>query len=276
MKVSAAVMTAALVFTVALAPVPAPAADADPVVAKVNGATIKRSEVKEAYDHLPEQYHQIPLEQIFPALINNLIDTKLAAAAGRKAKLDKTPEFKASMAAFADRLLGSSVIEKEVGKKVTDAAVKAKYEETVKAMGGQTEVHARHILVKTEDEAKAVIKELAGGADFAELAKKRSTGPSGPNGGDLGFFGKGQMVPEFDKAVFSMKKGEVTQAPVKTQFGWHVIKVEETRVQQPPAFEDMAPQIRETLSREAGNTYIQGLREGAKIERFNLDGTPAK
>ena len=148
MKVSAALMTAALTLTVAFAPQPAPAADANPVVATVNGAKIKRSDVQDAYEHLPAQYRQMSLQQIYPALLNNLIDTKLAAAAARKAKLDKTPEYKAELKSFEDRLLGSTFVQKEVEKQVTDAAIKANYDKTVKGMSGKEEIHARHILVK--------------------------------------------------------------------------------------------------------------------------------
>ncbi|MAO56173.1 MAG: peptidylprolyl isomerase [Rhodospirillaceae bacterium] len=257
-----------------LASGPAQAAD-DPVVATVNGTKIMRSDVTQAYGQLPDQYKQVPFEQIFPALLDSLIDTKLAAGAARKAKIDETPAFQAELQGFTERLLGSTLIQREVETKVTDAAVKARYDEVTKEMGGKSEIHARHILLKTEDEAKAVIKDLAGGADFAETAKKKSTGPSGPNGGDLGYFGQGQMVPEFEKAAFALDKGGMTDAPVKTQFGWHVIKVEDKRTQQPPTFAEMEPQIRQSMMREAGAAFTQGLREDAKIQRFNLDGTPA-
>ena len=258
-----------------LASGPAQAAN-DPVVATVNGTKIMRSDVTQAYGQLPDQYKQVPFEQIFPALLDSLIDTKLAAGAARKAKIDETPAFKAELQGFTERLLGSTLIQREVETKVTDAAVKARYDEVTKEMGGKSEIHARHILLKTEDEAKAVIKELAGGADFAETAKKKSTGPSGPNGGDLGYFGQGQMVPEFEKAAFALDKGGMTDAPVQTQFGWHVIKVEDKRTKQPPTFAEMEPQIRQSMMREAGAAFTQGLREDAKIQRFNLDGTPAK
>ncbi|HAD88091.1 MAG TPA: peptidylprolyl isomerase [Rhodospirillaceae bacterium] len=258
-----------------LASGPAQAAN-DPVVATVNGTKIMRSDVTQAYGQLPDQYKQVPFEQIFPALLDSLIDTKLAAGAARKAKIDETPAFKAELQGFTERLLGSTLIQREVETKVTDAAVKARYDEVTKEMGGKAEIHARHILLKTEDEAKAVIKELAGGADFAETAKKKSTGPSGPNGGDLGYFGQGQMVPEFEKAAFALDKGGMTDAPVQTQFGWHVIKVEDKRTKQPPTFAEMEPQIRQSMMREAGAAFTQGLREDAKIQRFNLDGTPAK
>ncbi len=259
----------------AVSGVPALAQD-DPVVAVINGEKIMRSDLVAAYGNLPPQYQQVPLEQLFPALVNSIIDTKLAAAEARKQNLHETEDFKREIASFTERLLGSMIIQQNVEKAVSEDTVKARYAQVVGEMGDQSQVHARHILVKTEDEAKAVIKKLDGGADFADLAKKRSTGPSGANGGDLGFFGKGQMVPAFEKAAFALDKGAVTKAPVQTQFGWHVIKVEDKRSQTPPSLEEMAPQIRQSLAQEAGAAYAQGLREGAKIERFNFDGSLAK
>lgn len=254
---------------------PALAAD-DPVVATVNGAKIHRSQLTEAYSRLPAQYQQVPIEQLFPALLDSMIDAKLAAEQAVKEKVHETEAFKAELEAFKERLLGSTLIQNMVDAKVTVEAVSQRYATVVKDMAGQVEVHARHILVKTEEEAKAVIKDLSGGADFADLAKKKSTGPSGPNGGDLGYFGKGQMVPEFEKAAFAMDKGGVTKAPVQTQFGWHVIKVEDKRTQEAPSLEEMEPQIRQSLTREIGAEVTKDLRGSAKIERFNLDGTPVK
>jgi peptidyl-prolyl cis-trans isomerase C len=121
-----------------------------------------------------------------------------------------------------------------------------------------------------------VIKELQDGGDFAEVAKTRSKGPSGPNGGDLGFFGEGQMVPAFSKIAFAMKAGETTDEPVQTQFGWHVIKVEARRKVEPETLENSQEQLRIALSRQIGSAFLKGLRETATVERFNLDGTPMK
>ncbi|MBT5297433.1 MAG: hypothetical protein HOB37_00240 [Rhodospirillaceae bacterium] len=157
---------------------------------------------------------------------------------------------------------------------ITEDAVRARYDKMVAGKSGAEEVHARHILVKTEDEAKAIIKDLKGGADFETLAKEKSTGPSGPNGGDLGFFAKGQMVPAFEKAAFGMDKGEVTDEAVKTQFGYHVIKVEAKRKSEAPSFEKMEQQLRTELSQEKATTFVASLRKGAKIERFDLEGKP--
>lgn len=250
------------------------AEDKDPVVAVVNGHKIMKSHIEEAQQLLPRQYQQVPLEQIYPALVDSLIDTHLAAADARTKKMDQDKDFRSRMSRIEEQLLQRMVLEKEMTAAISDEALKKRYDKMVTGMASNEEVHARHILLKTEDDAKAVIKELSKGADFAELAKKKSTGPSGPNGGDLGFFGKGQMVPEFEKAAFAMSKGAVSPDPVKTQFGYHVIKVEERRKAEVPKYDAVVEQLRGEISQERGSAYVEKLRSGAKVTRFALDGKP--
>ena len=150
----------------------------------------------------------------------------------------------------------------------TDEAMKKVYEEASKQITGEQEVHARHILVESEDDAKAVAAELKKGADFAELAKKKSKDPGASDGGDLGFFTKDQMVPEFSAVAFALEPGKISD-PVKSQFGWHIIKVEEKRNRQAPAFEQVKPQIETYVTRKAQADYVAKLREAAKIERMD-------
>ena len=249
-------------------------AEDDPVVATVNGVKVHRSMLAEAQQLLPPQYQKIPLAQIYPALVDSVIDMKLAAADAREKKLHQDPEFKKLMRRIEDQMLQRSSLQKIMSEGITEDAVRARYDKMVAGKSGAEEVHARHILVKTEDEAKAIIKDLKGGADFETLAREKSTGPSGPNGGDLGFFAKGQMVPAFEKAAFGMDKGEVTDEAVKTQFGYHVIKVEAKRKSEAPSFEKMEQQLRTELSQEKATTFVASLRKGAKIERFDLEGKP--
>lgn len=249
-------------------------AEDDPVVATVNGVKVHRSMLAEAQQLLPPQYQKIPLAQIYPALVDSVIDMKLAAADAREKKLHQDPEFKKLMRRIEDQMLQRSSLQKIMSEGITEDAVRTRYDKMVAGKSGAEEVHARHILVKTEDEAKAIIKDLEGGADFETLAKEKSTGPSGPNGGDLGFFAKGQMVPAFEKAAFGMDKGEVTDEAVKTQFGYHVIKVEAKRKSEAPSFEKMEQQLRTELSQEKATTFVASLRKGAKIERFDLEGKP--
>lgn len=248
----------------------------DPVVAVVDGVKIRLSEVKETRDSLPEQYRSMPIEMLYPGLLGMMIDTKLVAAEARKRKLNADPAFKERLARIEEQLLENAAIEQHLAGAVTDAAVKTKYDSFVKGFAGKTEIRARHILVDAEDKAVAAIAELKKGADFAELARKSSTGPSGPSGGDLGYFAEGQMVPEFSKAAFALEKGKYTEAPVKTQFGWHVIKVEDRRQAKAPALDEVQQELRTELSRDARAQYVEALRKGAKIERFNPDGSPMK
>lgn len=248
----------------------------DPVVAVVDGTNIRLSDVKETRDSLPEQYRSMPIEMLYPGLLGMMIDTKLVAAEARKRKLNADPAFKERLARIEEQLLENAALEQHLAGAVTDAAVQTKYDSFVKGFAGKTEVHARHILVDAEDKAVAAIAELKNGADFAELARKKSTGPSGPSGGDLGYFAEGQMVPEFSRAAFALEKGKYTETPVKTQFGWHVIKVEDRRQAKAPALDEVQQELRTELSRDARAQYVAALRKGAKIERFNPDGSPMK
>ncbi len=274
-RLASAVSFAAVLF-VWTAAGPVSAAEDDPVVATVNGVEIHLSQVKDAHKRLPEQYQRVPFETIFPGLVDSLIDSRLAAEDARSQNLQDTPKFKAQMARIEEQVLQRMALSKVIADKVSDAEVKARYEAEAKKLADIEQIKVRHILVKTEDSAKAVIAELKNGGDFTELAKKKSTGPSASDGGDLGFFGKGQMVPAFEKAAYALKTGAFSETPVKTQFGWHVIKVEERKKADIPSFEEMGPAIRDELSQDAGSAYIMKLRKGAKIARFNADGLPRK
>ena len=267
---------AALALVLAVVGRPAATAADDPVVAVVDGTQIHLSQVREMHRRLPAQYQQLPFETIFTGLVESVIDTKLAAADARKQKLQATPEFKDQMARLEEQVLQRIAFEHAIKEIVTDAAVRARYDKIVKEISGSEQIKVRHILLKTEDEAAKIIEELGKGGDFVKLAKERSTGPSAPSGGDLGFFGKGQMVPEFEKAAFTLKDGEYNKKPVKTEFGWHVMKVEARRKSEAPKFEEAEEGLRNDLSQEAGVSYITKLREKAKITLFNTDGSPLK
>ena len=273
-------LTAALVFAAVsiylVAPMPVSAAEDDPVVATVDGFEIHLSHVKEALALLPQQYQRVPFETILPGLVDSLIDSRLAAEDARSQNLHDTPKFKAQMTRIEEQILQRMALSKVITDKVGDAAVKAGYAAKVKKLADVEQIKVRHILVKTEDDAKAIIAELKNGDDFAELAKKKSTGPSASDGGDLGFFGKGQMVPAFEKAAFALNTGTFSETPVNTQFGWHVIKMEERKKADIPSFEEMKSAIRNELSQDAGSAYIKKLRKEAKITRFNTDSKPRK
>jgi peptidyl-prolyl cis-trans isomerase C len=247
---------------------------ADPIVAKVNGQAIRLSELEIAQQSLPQQYRNMPLQAVFPALLDRIVDSKLVVQEGKKNKVTDDPAFKKRMAFVEEQVLQDFWIQREIALKVTAEKLRERYEQRLKSMPAEEEVHARHILVATEDEAKALIAEIEKGAAFDKLAKEKSTDKaSGAEGGDLGWFKKSDMVKEFADAAFDLKKGEMTKTPVKTQFGYHVIKIEDRRKAPPPAYEELAEQLREEMAREAITAELDLLRSRAKIEKFAMDGS---
>ena len=250
------------------------AQDKDPVVAIVNGDKIHMSDVNEARQFLPAQAQGYPFSVLFEHLVNNLVTTKLLAAEARRTGLHKDDKIKARIANIEEQILRQGVLEKQLADELTDEKLRGQYDTFVKDNKPADEVHARHILVETEEKAMDVISKLGKGEDFAKLAKAVSTGPSGKNGGDLGFFTRERMVPAFSQAAFELKAGQITKKPVKTQFGWHVIKVEERRESKAPAFDEMRGQLEETLRNTLVQAFIEKLTAGAKVERFDPEGKP--
>ncbi len=239
------------------------AQDADTVVAKVGKLEITQSDLDLAIANLDPQLAQLPDEQKKVAALSGAIDVKLLAGNADGEGLKDDAEFKKRMAFIADRELHNIYFKKHVVDAVTEDDVKARYEKEIAALPKQEEVSARHILVKTEEEAKAIIADLDAGKDFIELAKEKSTDPNKSEGGDLGYFTKGRMVPEFEEAAFAMEKGTYTKTPVKTQFGFHVIKLEDKRDAAPPAYETVAQQVRQLVMRDK---YLE-IIEKAKAEQ---------
>jgi len=253
---------------------PAAAPPPDTVVAVVNGKKVTRADVIASAQTLPAEY-QSKIDAIFPALIDRLVDLTLLAEEGRKENLQDDPEVKARIEQVTNQMIQEVLIRRYLQKMMTEDAIKARYEKFVAEQPAQTEIRASHILVASEEEAKDIIKQLDGGADFAAIAKEKSTDPSAKqNGGDLGYFTASEMVPEFSQAVFALEKGESTKAPVKSQFGWHVIKVVDKRPKAPPSLEETHSHIEELLSGELLTAYLTSLRTTATIEKFNPDGTP--
>jgi peptidyl-prolyl cis-trans isomerase C len=246
----------------------------DPVVARVDGAEIRLSHLLAARAQLDPRLQKMPMARIYRPLLEQVIQQKLLANAGRKEDLHKDPQIKNQMALIEDRLIQSVYMSKKIRGTVTPEAVKKRYQAYLKTQKTGTEVRARHILVKTEAEANKIIAALKKGGDFAKLARDKSTGPSKVQGGDLGWFAKGEMVPEFDKVVFKLKKGEYTKKPVRTQFGWHVIKVEDRRKKAPPPLATVRNQLARTMAREVFQTEVKRLVKLAKIKRYNPDGSP--
>ncbi len=251
------------------------AQDANPVLAKVNGMEIRQSDLNMAEEELgASQLAQMDAATKRENLLSYVIDLKIVAKAAEDKKLGDTEDFKKSLAFARDRLLMDKLLTAEAKAATTDAAMRKVYEEAAQQMGGDEEVRARHILVETEAEAKQLVEDLKKGGDFAELAKKKSKDPGAQDGGDLGYFTKEQMVPEFSAAAFALEPGKISD-PIKSQFGWHVIKVEDKRKRKAPDFEQVKPQIETYVTRKAQADLVSKLRETAKIERLDKKDEPA-
>jgi peptidyl-prolyl cis-trans isomerase C len=239
----------------------------DTVLANIDGQPITEADVAMTMQDLGPQFEKIPAEKQKAAALQALIEIRLMAAKGRADGVDKTDEFKRQQQFLMDRVLHQATIDSTVAGKITDEDIKKRYDSEVAARPKENEVKARHILVKTEDEAKKIVAELDGGAKFEELAAKHTTDPSGKDsGGDLGYFGAGMMVPEFEKAAFELAPGTYTKTPVQTQFGFHIIKVEEKREKPAPAFEQVKDQVKSLLLRERYSAFLETLRAAAKVE----------
>lgn len=261
------------------APAPAPAAPAaaaapaqppiDPktVVAKVNGQPITEGDIALAEQDLTDELGRVPPEQRRKAILDILIDLRLMAKAARAEGLDKSPEFQARVQLLEDRALRNEFFKVDVDGKTTDEAVKKRYDEEIAKVAPQEEIQASHILVSSEAEATEIIKQLQGGADFATLAKEKSKDPgSAKMGGDLGFFAKGQMVPEFEAAAFTLDVGKFTTTPVKTKFGYHVIKVTDKRQQPLPTYDQVKDQVRQMVLRDMYVQVLSQLRKDNQVE----------
>ncbi|MFO0293606.1 MAG: peptidylprolyl isomerase [Rhodospirillales bacterium] len=249
-------------------------AAADPILAIVDGAAIRRSDLQTLQRALPAQFQQMPLEMLFPLLIDRMIDAKLLAIAGRKDEIHNDPDIRARVASFEERLVQDAYLTRRVAAATTEEAIQARYRKFVAENPAETEISARHILVASEQKAREILAALSRGGDFAKLAADNSIDPSGKdNGGDLGFFRKADMVPEFSEAAFALKEGQTADRPVKSQFGWHVIRVDKVRAVA-QGLEDLREEISNQITQEVVNAEVARLRGGAKIERFNFDGTP--
>lgn len=265
-----AVLAAMLICT---ADVVAHAQGADPTVAKVNGVEIHQSDLALAEEDIGNNMPQAATpEARRDYLITYLADMILVGRAAEEQGVSATDDFKRRFAMMRTKVLMELLLQQTAKKAVTDEALHKVYDEAVKQMRDEQEVRASHILVDTEDEAKAVLTELKKGANFADLAKQKSKDPGAAQGGDLGYFTKDQMVPEFAEVAFKLDKGALSD-PVKTQFGWHIIKVEDKRTKPVPEFDKVKDQLETYVVRHAQTELVAKLRSTAKIER--LDAPPA-
>jgi len=276
--------TVALLGSLAVSASPALAADptpaaagTDPVVARVNGEELHRSDVMRELQMAGPQMQQLPPQMIYPQILQKMIATKVVSQKAYADGMQNDKEVKDRVKELEAQVVAEAYVHKAVEPKITDAKIKERYDQLSSKFKPQDEVRARHILVKTEDEANDIIKQLKGGADFAKLAedKSKDTG-SAKQGGDLGYFMHDAMVKPFADAAFAMKVGEISDKPVHTDFGYHVIKIEDKRKSSPPPIAEVKDQIANQLGQELANDEVKSLEAKAKIEKFNIDGTPMK
>jgi len=243
--------------------------EGDPVVAIVNGENIKRSDVLAFISTLPDQYKAAPLDQLFPKVRDEIVRNKLIDKKADAANLANDPEVTKTMSKVRDEVIRNVYLERQVAPQISDAALKAAYKAMTDKMANVEEVHAQHILFDSEDKAKAAIKQLDGGAKWDVVAKDQKSG-------DLGYFAKGEMVPEVEATAFTLEPGKYTEKPVKTQLGWHVIQVLDKRKRPAPDFEAMKPQIEQQLRQEAFQSLLEKWQKDAAIKKFDINGEPEK
>jgi peptidyl-prolyl cis-trans isomerase C len=242
-------------------------AQESPVVATIDGQPLTEADLAMTLQDLGDQFARVPDDKKRAAALQALIEIRLVSAKARANGAEEDEAFKRQLSFITDRMLHQALIDSEVAGKITDADIRARYDKEIADRPAENEVKARHILVKTEDEARKLIADLDGGAEFEKLANEHTTDPSGKStGGDLGYFGAGMMVPEFEKAAFELAPGSYTKSPVQTQFGFHIIKVEDKRAKQPPEFDAVKDQVRSIVIRERYLELVEGMRKAAKVE----------
>lgn len=293
MSKKALLAAVALLGTLALPVMAADSAKAtDPVVARVNGEEIHRSDVMRELQMAGPQIQQMPQAMIYPQILQKMIATKIVSQKGYAAGIQNDKEVKDRVKDLEAQVVAEAYVHKQIEPKITDAKIKERYDQLATKYKPQDEVRARHILInvavpaganaeakaeadtKAKAEAEDILKQLKGGADFAKLAEEKSkdTG-SAKQGGDLGYFVHDAMVKAFADAAFGLKVGEITDAPVKTEFGYHIIKVEDKRKSSPPPIAEVKEQIANQLGQELTNDEVKGLEAKAKIEKFAIDGS---
>lgn len=249
-------------------------APADRVVLTADGVAVTESDVMRAIQNLPPQLQQLPPQMLLPQIADQLAIGVLIANQAEVDGLAEDPDVVTRLERARRSVLQGVWLERRLEAEITPSVLEGAYRDYLAANPAEDEVSARHILVESEDEAAAIIDRLAGGADFAALAEELSIGPSGPNGGDLGFFSQGQMVAPFAEAAFALEPGSFTDAPVQTQFGWHVILVEDRRTTPQPSLEEVEGELRQTLEGEILQGIFDDLRADAEIIYYDADGNP--
>jgi peptidyl-prolyl cis-trans isomerase C len=258
----------------ALAQAPTPAPATDPVLARVDGIEIRQSDVEAEMRRLPDELRNMPPAMLQPLMLDQMITQKALVAAARARGLDRDAEVVARLRRAEEETLQQALLLREVQPLLTDEALRGRYQSEIANRPAEEEIRASHILLASEADARTVLAEVRRpGADFAEIARRRSTDPGARNGGDLGFFKRGDMIPEFETAAFALRAGEISAAPVRTQFGWHVIRLEERRAVPAPSFDESREALRQQAFEEGVNAAVERIRGAATVER--LDGGAA-
>lgn len=246
---------------------------ADPVVAVVEGRLVHLSDVGRAIPTLPQNLRGLPFDTLFPIVLDRIIDHQALVALARRKQLEEEPQVRRDLQAAAERILEGALLAREALPAASEEKIQARYAQQYAGRPATEETRARHILVSTEAEAKRLIAELNKGADFPTLAKQSSKDPDRETGGDLGFFRRDQVWPDFADLAFSLQPGQFSQTPIKNEFGWHVVKVEERRIVAPPTYSDMYEKLRQALLQEAIQRTIDQARSQLAIRKFNVDGS---
>jgi peptidyl-prolyl cis-trans isomerase C len=264
---AALLVPAGLAF--AQAPTPSPAPAADPVLARVDGQEIRVSDLELEFRRLPEELRNMPPAMLQPLLLDQMITHKAIVNAARARGLDRDAEVVARVRRAEEETLQQALLLREVQPLLTDEALRVRYQAEIAGRPAEEEVRASHILLASEQEARTALAEVRRpGADFAEIARRRSTDPGARNGGDLGFFKRGDMIPEFEQAAFALRPGEISQNPVRTQFGWHVIRLEERRAVPAVSFDESREALRQQAFEEGVNAAVERIRAAARVERL--------
>jgi len=241
------------------------------VIATIDGDDITLNLVMALISQLPQQYQGQPFERLYDPILDDIIDTRLAAAEAKRSGIADDPLIEELAQRAYDRVMAEAWLSIEIQNRITDEMIEARYKEIAADEDSRTEIRARHILVNTETEAEDIIRRLKEGESFEELAKTLSIGPSGPNGGDLGYFQRGDMVPSFADASFALEVGAISENPVQTNFGWHIIKAEDRRVIPIPPLAEIGVQIGQAMASELASKIADELYEKANIRRLDLD-----
>lgn len=251
--------------------------EGNPVVATVDGKDITRVDVYRFIQTMPANMQQLPAAQVYPVALDQVINTRIVQSKAASADVENSPEFQREIDIARQQIMRNLFLQKQVDSKISEDKIKKDYEKFIKDIPDLEERRARHILVETEEKAKAVVERLKkDDADFAKLAAELSIGPTKSRGGDLGYFAKNEMVKAFSDAAFGMEKNSILETPVKTQFGYHIIQLVDIRDRPKPSYEQFAPSAIAEMRREVMQDLLDGWRKKAKIEQFDINGKPLK